>query len=621
MATRSQALSLLAAAFMALPILAQDDSSLFFDTVDVYVVNVEVVVTDKDGNPATGLTRDDFEVYEDGKQVEVGGFFAVEGRRAVTDAATGAGGPAATPGSSAPDLDPAPATKRLNLVVFVDNFNMRPQNRNLIFDNLRKYLEEALDPRDRVMLVSLNDSIEIAQSFTNDAARLIETLSKLEKQVGTHVRFDTQHRTLLRHLQTAKLEVPSAFDPGNFDQAVLNANQLATEVRNLVEVRFKKVRSTLGVLEQFTDSLAGMPGRKAILYVSDGLPTRPADSMAQAWVNKFEAWIMNQSIGDLQGDLRDLTMMGGSARYDTTQQFDELVAHASANLVAFYPISGGARTSSSRVSAEFGAAGTATGIGPMSQDVLALESQSLDSSLLMMAEGTGGVAFTSTTNIDGLLERMVHDFDSFYSLGYSPPHGADDEFHRIEVKVKRPDLKVRHLKGYREKEPMDNLKDLTLSALHYDLEDNRLDIRLDPGEQTPAKGGRFLVPVMVKIPFKNLLLLPREKVHSAKVSLYVVVRDDKKGGVSSPQRVDLPIEIPNGKILEALSQVATYPLELDMKRGHKRISIGVRDHLANVDSTVNLDLEVGNLAAGDPQTGAPDAGVSGATDTSESSRP
>ncbi len=101
----------------------------------------------------------------------------------------------------------------------------------------------------------------------------------------------------------------------------------------------------------------------------------------------------------------------------------------------------------------------------------------------------------------------------------------------------------------------------------------------------------------------------------------MVVRDDKKGGVSSPQRVDLPIEIPNGKILEALSQVATYPLELDMKRGHKRISIGVRDHLANVDSTVNLDLEVGNLAAGDPQTGAPDAGVSGATDTSESSRP
>lgn len=600
MATRSLALSLLAVACVATPLLAQDDSSLFFDTVDVYVVNVEVVVTDKDGNPATGLTRDDFEIYEDGQRVEIGNFFAVEGRQAVMD------GPAlaAGPDPSAPDLAPAPATKRLNLVVFVDNFNMRPENRNLIFDNLRKYLKERLDSRDRVMLVSLNDSVEIAENFTNDTDRLIGTLDRLEKQVGTHVRFDAQHRTLLRHLQVAKLAVPSAFDPGDFDSAVLNANQLATEVRNLVEVRYKKVRSTLDVLKQFTDSLAGMPGRKAILYVSDGLPTRPADSLAQAWVNKFEGWIFDQNIGDLRPDLRDLTMLGGSARYDATRQFNELVAHASANLVTFYPISNGSRTSSSRVSAEFGAAGTANGTGPMSQDIMALENQSLDSSLLMMAEGTGGVAFTRTTNIDGLLERMVHDFDSFYSLGYSPPHGADDEFHKVEVKVKRPDLVVRHLKGYREKDPMANLKDLTLSALQYDLEDNRLEIRLDPGEQVPAKGGRFRVPVMVKIPFKNLLLLPQEEVHSAKVSLFVVVRDDKKGGVSSPQRVDLPIEIPNGKVLEALSQVATYPLELDMKQGPKRISIGVRDHLANVDSTVNLELEVGASQGDVPKTGA-----------------
>ena len=83
MATRSRLLSLLAAAFMALPILAQDDSSLFFDTVDVYVVNVEVIVTDQDGNPVTGLTRDDFEVFEDGKKVELTNFFAVEDRQGV----------------------------------------------------------------------------------------------------------------------------------------------------------------------------------------------------------------------------------------------------------------------------------------------------------------------------------------------------------------------------------------------------------------------------------------------------------------------------------------------------------------------------------------------------------
>ena len=59
-------LSIILILLFASPLAGQD---LFFDTVDVNVVNVEVIVTDKDGNPATGLTRDDFEVFEDGKQV------------------------------------------------------------------------------------------------------------------------------------------------------------------------------------------------------------------------------------------------------------------------------------------------------------------------------------------------------------------------------------------------------------------------------------------------------------------------------------------------------------------------------------------------------------------------
>ncbi len=607
-----RALGILTAILLALPLAAQDDASLFFDTVDVYVVNIEVVVTDKDGQPVTGLTRDDFEVYEDGELVEIANFFAVEKRQTVPapgeEPSHGALAAASVSADAPADLGPTPATKRLNLVVFVDNLNMRPENRNLIFDNLREYLQERLDPRDRVMLVSLNDTVEIAQSFTNDPDLLDQTLSRLEKQIGAHVRFDAQHRMLIRRMQGAKLPAPDPFDPGNFDGAVLDAGQMASDVRNLAETRYQKVRSTLDILEQFTDSLAGMPGRKAILYVSDGLPTRPADSLAQAWINKFEGWISIHRIDNLRPDLRELTLMGGSSRFDASQRFDELVRHASANLVAFYPISAGGRTASSRVSAEFSGSGTSTGIGPMSQDVLALENLSLDSSLLLLADGTGGVAFTGTTNIDGLLDRMVHDFDSFYSLGYSPPHAADDDFHRVEVKVKRPDLQVRHLRGYREKDPMANLQDLTLSALHYDLEDNRLEVRLDPGDQVPSKSGRYRVPVLVKIPFKNLLLLPQEEVHSAKVSLFVVVRDERKGGVSSPQRVDLPIEIPNGRVLEALSQVATYPLELDMKKGRKRISIGVRDHLANVDSTVNLDLEVGGTETGENDTaGSSDA--------------
>ncbi len=583
------------------PAFGQGDSSLFFDTVDVYVVNVEVVVTDKDGNPATGLTRDEFEIYEDGKLVELSNFFAVEGRQGVLA------------GGATDEATPTPETQRLNLVVFIDNLNMRPESRNPIFKDLRGYLTERLDPRDRVMLVTLGDTVKVAQSFTNDLDLLLGTLDRLAKHAGAHIRFDAQRTMTMRRMQRATLPPQTGgSNPGtalaasrSFEAAQDEARNLATDIVNLAEMRMNMVRASAEAIAQFTESLAGMRGRKAVLYVSDGLPERPAESMGQAWLNKFSEWISFQGASGLNSVLLEMTRLVGSSRYDTSQRLDELATAAAANRVAFYPISRGTSLTRSggATSAEFGGAATASGRGVYSQDVAALESLSLETSLLELAEKTGGVAFTRTTNITGLMERMVHDFDTFYSLGYSPPHTADDEFHKIEVKVKRPGLKIRHFEGYREKDPMAQLQDLTLSALHYDLEDNQLEVRLDPGDQVRSKGERFLVSVTVKVPFQKLLLVPQAEFHTAQVSLFVIAREEKSGDVSPFRRIDIPIKIPNAQILQALTQTAAYPLQLEMKRGRQRISIGVRDHLADVDSTINLDLNVG--AAGEAAVSEP----------------
>jgi len=574
--------------WIAVPLAAQDDSSLFLDTVDVYVVNVEVIVTDKAGNPVIGLEREDFEIYEDGKKVEVSNFFAVEGRQAVIDADAG----------QSIETAPTPETRRLNLVVFIDNRNMNPRNRNQVFDNLRAYLKERLDARDRVMLVSMSDRVEVTQNFTNDVDLLLSTIDRMEKVQGAGIQLDTRHRMLLRRMQRATLPPATGSNPldigsvRSFEAAQDDASNIARDVTNLAESRGQQVAATVRALEEFTNSLAGMRGRKAVLYVSDGIPQRPADSLAQAWLNKFADWIIGQNAGRAEDDMREMTILMGSSRYDTSSRFDQLVAAASANRVAFYPLSNGGRQASSGISAEFGSSGTATGSSPMGPDVVALENQSLEGSLLQLAEGTGGIAFTRTANIGGLLDNMVHDFDSFYSLGYTPSHPADDEFHEIEVRVQRKGVEVRHLEGYREKDPLTNLQDLTLSALHYGIEDNPLEARLVPTEQTHVKGDNYHVTLMVQIPFKNLLLLPQEEFHTSQVSLFVIVRDDK-GGVSPFRRVDLPVRIPNAKILEALSQTAAYPLRLEMEKGPKRISVGIRDHLSDVDSTVNLELDIG----------------------------
>ena len=106
-----------------------DESSprLFTDKLEVRIVEVEVVATDKAGNSVTGLTKDDFELYEDGKPVTVTNFYAIDGGREVAAADF----PGAAPGTEPAEAPATPAPHRqLNLVVFVDNLNTSPLQRN-----------------------------------------------------------------------------------------------------------------------------------------------------------------------------------------------------------------------------------------------------------------------------------------------------------------------------------------------------------------------------------------------------------------------------------------------------------------------------------------------------------
>lgn len=581
--------SLLIALVLSTSPVAGQNADLFFDAVDVSVVNIEVLVSDKAGNPVTGLGREDFVLTEDGEEVELSNFFEVVSGQAV-----------AAPGSpadvSAPP--PVPDTQRLQLVVFVDYANLGPQSRARIFDDLRAYLSTELAPEDRVMLVAANDDVEIAQPFTSDPVELLSAVDRLGERLGKQNQLEIEYRTLMRRIEQASTFVPgqtgaraeSAF---GLDSAVQEAETLARDVGRLAERRFRQVKASAAALERFTDTLAGMKGRKGIVYVSDGLPTRAADSLVEAWIGKYESWMQETNQTQLMRELTSLTSMD----FDATRELERLVARANANRVAFYPISAPPRGLNNRISAEVLGSGGDSGPGALAVGVI--ESFAREASLLQLADGTGGQAFTRSTNISDLLSRMRTDFTNFYSLGYQRPseegaakRGEDgDREHEIRVEVRDRDLEVRYLKSYREKSPMDLLEDRTLTAMHYGVEDNTLGVRLVPGDIVSTGRNRFEVPVLVQIPFQKLLLLPRDASHAAQVTLLVGARDED-GAVSPFQRIDVPIEIPNAQIGQALQGAAGYGITLAMKGGKQRISVGVRDQLARVDSTLNLELLV-----------------------------
>ena len=143
--------SLLAALLLAWTLLQTPglSESLFFDTVEVSVVNVEVLVTDQWGAPVKGLNQEDFFILEDGEPVEVTNFLAVEQGALVSSPET----------ELSPPSLPSEATRLLQMVVVVDNRTLTPQNRNAVMASLRAVIEEQLDARDRVMIVTLGDTV------------------------------------------------------------------------------------------------------------------------------------------------------------------------------------------------------------------------------------------------------------------------------------------------------------------------------------------------------------------------------------------------------------------------------------------------------------------------------
>ena len=574
------------------PLTAQepaDPSTDFFETIEVEIVNVEVYVTDKDGQPVRGLTPDEFEVFEDGDKVEVVNFYAAEGGQPTARVAADA-----TSAEAASEPAPIkPPDQRLNLILFIDNLNVSPQGRNRVLEALRGSLFFQLKPDDRVLLVSYDGSLQIRQSLTNDPDTLATVLDEMVVGSAQGVHAGFERSAILRELQQADLDLDTeaSFGPGANRPAGENldglAQNLLSSIRTYSQIRFRQVVETIQTLERFAETLAGLEGRKALVYVSDGLSLRPGEALYEAWENRFR---------EILPDLGGFTDIRTEARdTDATALFEQLGRVANANQVTFHTILASGDRNPARSLAERRAIVgiNATDLGQVWNDRLeSIERSNTRGSLQILASATGGVSTFQTNNIGSALQRLKRDLDTYYSLGYVPNHD-DNESHRIQVRVSRPGVQVRHRESYQNKTADERMTGEALSALFFDGGSNPLGVRVGFGEGQRNEKGQFLVPVLVKFPIAKVLLLPQEHFHEGRVSIFVGARDGR-GRTSPIQKMPAPIRIPNDQLLTALGQVAGYRMTLLLEDGEHSVVVGVRDELANVSSTTTMAHDPGD---------------------------
>ena len=580
------ALSMALLATAATPLAAQEVSDSFFETVDVEVVNVEVFVTDRKGEPVAGLTAEDFEIEHDGKPVQVSNFYAASTSLEVDEAS------AVERLEEAPrdfQTEVAPLEQRLNLVIFLDNRNLDPKNRNRVIDALRGSLFFNIKPEDRVTVVAYDGSLSVRQGLTGDADKLAAVLDEMAARGATGVFSKIDRVAILRELQQTDLEADvSQLNPttvGFSGGAGPDYGGILQQIRAYTRSEFERISSTVAAMAGFVDTLAGMPGRKALVYVSDGLSLRPGEALYQAFDNKTGG-----QFGNLGTEARE---------YDATQLLEELAKVANASRVTFYSVLAAGASSRGLTMAERSAFvnvnnTTATFGDVWNEGLDELERANFRSSMQILAEATGGLATLSTRNFGNALRRVQKDLGTFYSLGYEAPSGSEKgKDYRVKVKVKRDGLEVRHRETFRIRSNDEEMQVRTRSALLFEEPENPLGVRVEFGPPKEDEDNRFLVPVIVKFPLSKIVLAPGEKTHDGKVSIYVGAREVDGGGLSPVQKLPAPVSIPNDKVMTALGQVAGYRMMLHLRPGEHSVAISVRDEVAQVESTavVSFDAE------------------------------
>jgi VWFA-related protein len=398
---------------------------------------VDVVVRDRRGRPALDLKAEEFEVLEDEVRQAIGSFSVVQrggglgikvGRRvdAPTTVVTGAA-------DAAPEA--APVEPPTVAIVFD---HLKPEALELAQKAALAYVPMSGEVDARVGVFASDPGLRVLQSYTDEIPLVRRAVRSVTAAGTTQQAVEAERRQALgqRLVSLDALGIgrdSSAFGPegGNPTAAQALVEQQLTELelrmlRNFDSLdRDHRGLGTSAALLAIVQSLAGLPGRKTIVYLSEGLPASPTmqarlDSLVSA-ANRANVSVYTIDAAGLRAE---------STLTDTRREVD------AAGMERLR------QTSTSRDPSD----GPMMRIVERTEDLLRLDPHG---GLARLAEDTGGFLIRDTNDLSSAFRRIDEDNRFHYLLTYSPLNGDfDGKFRAIQVKVKRDGMHVFARKGY-----------------------------------------------------------------------------------------------------------------------------------------------------------------------------
>jgi VWFA-related protein len=344
------------------------DIPAFRESVEVRVMDLDVVVTDSKGRPVPDLTQADFTVKVAGKPVAIDYFARIE---------EGA--------IHAPDLASASPERVIaeyrkgddvyvprHFLIYVDVGHLAPNNRNRAIDALRDLITR-FGPTDTGRVVLFDRRSKDFTPWTASKESLLAGVSRMEGGVGMS-RLLTEQQTL-RDIDTS----------GNVRTRISMA-------RNYGEQERAEVRNMLADMAQQVTTLTALPGKKAFIFVSGGFDMQPGYAMTQYAAGRF-----NPSLSVF--DVRNLSA-----------ELEGVIRRANASDVSFYTVDARGLEAEGT---------TASNDDPLANrpGVAFIAREDSQAGLKSLAYDTGGLALINTNDFDRGLSRVYQDNSTYYSVG------------------------------------------------------------------------------------------------------------------------------------------------------------------------------------------------------------
>ncbi len=387
-------------------------------------VVLDVVVTRGDGDPVAGLTKADFDVEEDGKPQAID--FLEEHTAATASHDTPQESQKLPPGTYT-NAPPAPVGDAVN-VLLLDTLNTPQQDQAYVHDEIEDFLKK-MQPGTRIAIFALGSKLRYVQGFTADTSTLLAALNDKGKGAAPVKVSRDSGDAADNAADMARLTMMQSMGVGDLQKALADMSSFDLGTR---------ASMTFEALDHLARYLAGIPGRKNLIWFSSSFPVVIFPTAAQREnIEKSPQMYLQQ--------------VRKTANLFTVSQISIYPVGAQGMMVEHVGEADSAGPAAPEGSVHFGDQPD----GPMSNSTMtpfmggATNRGNTIATMQQLATSTGGKAYFNTNDLNGALKRAINDGAHYYTLSYSPTNvKMDGTYRSIEIHLKNGHYTLAYRHGY-----------------------------------------------------------------------------------------------------------------------------------------------------------------------------